>query len=171
MISANRSFRWLSEFFAAHSGEQQGYTIPGVIQPTLDCACDWPLEYRSGQKTGNLGAGNTNFDLYPGEGGFPTAYSDPRHHARMEFLFVSTSLSLGINVYVKDISGGGAQIVDRLYAGAPAGSHYPLMDILPDRRYLTYPYILTVQILSAAGTETYAIHLVRWDRKEGFPIV
>lgn len=162
---------WLAKCF--HSRDQQSnYVIPSLIQPTVDVSTTWPLNYVYDRRTGTLSAGTNSFAFYPGQALTPTSYPNTnRHHCRFIFARVDPGASLACNVTVmRSVPGASDQAVDRVYNASAATIHYPLVGVLPDRRYCTYPYYFQIQITSAAGTESYDLRVVRLDSLESCPI-
>lgn len=171
-----RPFDWLTRFTKARSQPPGGFDLVEVVQPTIDVACNWPLEYKTFTKQTTLANGNNNIDLYPGKEENPTTYpAHERHHAVYVHLAVvlSASLALQLKVHdtVRDLS------VDEMWSQAATTSHYPLSgaagfsQIIPDRRYMCWPYVLRLVVVSATAGQTATVTGVRFDRPQSEPVL
>jgi len=167
-VRITRPFSWLSKFTRAVQQPDALELLP-VIQPVIDVTCDWPLKYIEDVRTGTLGVGTNNFFFLPGPDPTPTAYpaQDP-HHALFLWMVMTLSAPLGGSLFVRDFVK--TYTVGRIAAIGATTSAFPLEDYNRSP-YIAFPYCLHLQILAAAGTETYTIRGIRWDRRGSEPLI
>jgi len=167
-VILSRPFDWLTRFTQAKQQPAALEVLP-VIQPTLDVSCNWPLELVRERRTGTLAVGSNKFNFGPGADPAFAAYPDTqRHHAIFRWMRIAPGASLLFHVTILDTVTNVE--VDRLFTGTTTLA-FPFVGVLPDRRMLAHPYVLQLEILAAAGTESFDFRAVRWDRMEFEPLI
>lgn len=162
-MKIQRPFDWLSRFLNGIRQPTDGFNMVEVLQPTVDCSCDWPLEVRSVQKTGTLAVGTNIFN-------FPDDFVGQEFKAGYHYRVVEAIIKPGASLTCDLFAFQGGEERGKYYDGAAATTHFPFL-VTPRSIYLVFgTNSIKIQILAAAGTESFKFDFQYWARKQSEPI-
>ena len=159
-MKITRPFAWLNKWTGAVQ-QPVALDLIEVIQPTIDCACDWPLtnEFDVKLHDTTLPAGTNEIIFTVPKG----------KHALIMACNVVPGASLAVNVLWQDSETAAHAIV--LNKSAAATNH-TIINSVPRPIILGHGWdSINIQILAAAGTEEPDIRVVWWLRDESKPLI